>query len=76
MLLIFIMHLYYSLPENVQYEINKIIFSNTIVPCFSHKDWWWHTVICRANKGKFKMENPGFLDSEVHGGSQFFSYGN
>ena len=69
------MHLYYSLPENVQYIINKINFSNVVLPCF-HKDWWWHTVKCRANVGKYKMEKPGFLDAEIHGGGQFFSYGN
>ena len=66
---------YYELPENIHYEINKIIYSHTIVPWFKHKDWWWHTVECRANVGKYKIDCPGFLDSEIHGGYQYFSYG-
>ena len=64
---------YYDLPENVQYMINKILYSSTVIPCFNHKDWWWHTVICRANLGKYKMENPRFMDAEIYGGSNHFS---
>ena len=68
---------YYDLPENIHYEINKIIYLHTIVPQFKHKDWWWHTVKCRANVGKYKILNNyvGFLDSEIYGGSPYFSYG-
>lgn len=53
-----------NLPENVQYKINKYVFSSTVLPMLCHKDWWWHTVNCRANKGRYKMENPVFLDAE------------
>jgi len=66
---------YYDLPENVHYQINKIIFSDVIVPHFNYKDWWWHTVECRANIKQCKLEKPGFLDPEIHGGQEHFSYG-
>lgn len=66
---------YYDLPENIHYEINKINYSRTIIPHFKHKDWWWHNVKCRANVGKYKIDVPGFLDSEIHGGREYFSYG-
>ena len=56
--------MFYNLPENVQYQVYKLIYTETIVPCFKHKDWWWHTVECRSNKGIFKMDNPRFLDAE------------
>lgn len=61
---------YYDLPESIQYKVNKNLFSETILPCLINKDWWWHTVICRAN-----IDNPGFLDAEYMGGEAYFSYG-
>lgn len=39
---------YYELPELVQYKINKILFSQEVLPNLEHKDWWWHTVKSRA----------------------------
>ena len=67
---------YYDLPESVQYKIFKIIYSDSVIKCLNHKDWWWHTVQCRANKGMHKLKIPLFLDAEIYGGGQFFAYGN
>jgi hypothetical protein len=44
----------------------NILSIKIFVPCFKHKDWWWHTVICRANVGKYKMISPKFIDTEDH----------
>ena len=39
---------YSDLPELVQYKINKILFSQEVLPNLEHKDWWWHTVKSRS----------------------------
>jgi hypothetical protein len=58
---------YCDLPENIQYKINKIRFSDEVLIYMKNKDWWWHTVKSRSN-----IENKGYLDGEIHGGQDFF----
>lgn len=38
----------HHLPEDVLQLIYKKVYSDSVVPCLQHKNWWWHTVKCRA----------------------------
>ena len=63
---------FYDLPENVQYNVFKTLFSETVLSYMKHKDWWFHTVKCRANIGQYKMPSPHYIDAEISGGAEFF----
>jgi hypothetical protein len=64
------LHLLYDLPEELQWVINKINYSETIVPCFKHKDWWFHTVKARSDGWKEYID-PEAIDHWDR--TQFFS---
>lgn len=57
---------------------NKQYFTKYVVPCLNHKDWWYHTVKCRANKDIYYTQVPYFIDAEtIHFSAHiqnYFSY--
>jgi hypothetical protein len=54
-------NLVYGLPNDIQWIINKLVFSETVLPCFRHKDWWWHTVKARSESWE------KYIDVEIYG---------
>ena len=58
------------LPEDVQWYIWKIYYTNNVKPRIDHKDWWIHSVRSRTVLSKNYMDAekfPGFADCFAYG---------
>lgn len=53
------------LPDDVQWYIWRMYYTHHVKPCMEHKNWWFNNVMCRANRGRYYMENPQFIDAET-----------
>jgi len=53
------------LPDDVQWYIWRMYYTNNVKPCMEHNNWWFHTVLCRANRGKYFTDNPMFINAEA-----------
>lgn len=52
-----------ELPEDVLWLIWRMYFTEHVAELFRHKDWWYHTVECRARKGSFH-DMVSYMDAE------------
>lgn len=74
----YIYKLYFTkyVVNDIIQKSNKLYFTKYVLPNLNHKDWWFHTVECRANIKEYFTEFPKFIDAEQIKclKTDFFSY--